>query len=509
MGRPPYTTGLHELGDGLHAWLQPDGGWGWSNAGLVRGEGASLLVDTLFDPDLTGRMLEAMAPLTDTAPLATLVNTHANGDHCYGNGMVHGAETVTSARAAEEMTSVPPSLLGALVSADLGDPVLEGYVRDAFGPFRFEGVEVPAPDRTFSGRLPLRVGGVEVELLELGPAHTGGDVVVHVPSAATVFAGDLAFIGGTPIVWAGPVSGWLRAIEVVAGLGVDTVVPGHGPVCGTAELLQVADYLSMVDREATARFEAGMSTQEAVADIDLGAYADWGEWERIVVNVDTVYRHLDPTRQPTDVVTLFSHMAHLRAGISAAACGGNVRSGAAPASDDGYWFAASDGVDLIAAGGDFVFVGGPFTAALLDRRSGIELEHVNHEEAETERDPEDQFLGMAGSGDAETITVGSRSVTLVPGTGEIVSRNRVEGFVPAANPLEAGTFTVTNSLDGLAVEDGSGGNWVFEVDSPMYDEGPVVGLGGWVFAPTSSGEIVAVELERAALDAAESAWRSR
>jgi glyoxylase-like metal-dependent hydrolase (beta-lactamase superfamily II) len=315
VGRPSYTTGLHELGDGLHAWLQPDGGWGWSNAGLVCGEGESLLVDTLFDPDLTASMLAAMGPLVAQAPLVSLVNTHANGDHCYGNGLVPGTPSITSAAAAEEMEAVPPSLLHLLVTAELGDPVLEGYLRDAFGPFRFDGVEVPAPDRTFSGRLSMRVGGVEVELLELGPAHTAGDVVVHVPSSATAFVGDLAFVGGTPLVWAGPISGWLAAIEVVVGLGVRTVVPGHGPVCGTEELEDVAGYLSMVDREATARFEAGMSAEDAARDIDLGGYAEWGAWERIVVNVDTVYRHLDPSRPLTDVVTLFSSMAHLRAGL--------------------------------------------------------------------------------------------------------------------------------------------------------------------------------------------------
>ena len=44
-----YSKGLHDLGDGCFAYLQPDGGWGWSNAGLVVGDGVSLLVDTLFD----------------------------------------------------------------------------------------------------------------------------------------------------------------------------------------------------------------------------------------------------------------------------------------------------------------------------------------------------------------------------------------------------------------------------------------------------------------------------
>src|SRR3954465_162003 len=106
-----YTKGLHDLGDGCFAYLQPDGGWGWSNAGLIVGDGSSLLVDTLFDLRLTGEMLAAMETLTAAAPIAPLVNTHANGDHCYGNELVSGAEIVASSAAAEEMSHVPPALL--------------------------------------------------------------------------------------------------------------------------------------------------------------------------------------------------------------------------------------------------------------------------------------------------------------------------------------------------------------------------------------------------------------
>ena len=63
--RVPYTRGLHEVGDRVWAWTLPDGGYGWSNAGLVAGDGASLLVDTLFDLALTREMLDAMKPMTD------------------------------------------------------------------------------------------------------------------------------------------------------------------------------------------------------------------------------------------------------------------------------------------------------------------------------------------------------------------------------------------------------------------------------------------------------------
>ena len=55
----PYTKGLHDLGYGCYGWLQPDGSWGWSNAGLVVDSGESLLVDTLFDLKLTAEMLAA------------------------------------------------------------------------------------------------------------------------------------------------------------------------------------------------------------------------------------------------------------------------------------------------------------------------------------------------------------------------------------------------------------------------------------------------------------------
>ncbi len=110
----PSELGLLEIGADCYAYVQPGGGWGWSNAGLVVGDGVSLLVDTLFDLHLTARMLESMAPVVGAAPIGTLVNTHANGDHCFGNQLLAGTEIVASTAAAAEMAEVPPALLAAL-----------------------------------------------------------------------------------------------------------------------------------------------------------------------------------------------------------------------------------------------------------------------------------------------------------------------------------------------------------------------------------------------------------
>ena len=312
-----FTKGVHEVGDGCHAYLQPDGGWGWSNAGLIVGDGASLLVDTLFDLHLTAEMLDALAPVTGAAPVQALVNTHANGDHCYGNSEAarrfEGVEIVASAATAEEMPEVPPSMLAALYQApgEVGD-----LFRSFFGEFDFDGIELEVPTRTFERRLDLDVGGRSVELIEVGPAHTRGDTIVHVPDARAVYTGDILFIGGTPIVWAGPLANWIAACDLMLGLDVDAVVPGHGPVTDRDGIVAVRDYLALVDREASDRFGEGMDAFEAARDIGaaLGVderFSEWGEFGRIAVNVEAVYRHLDPDHETPDVVEQFRRMAEL------------------------------------------------------------------------------------------------------------------------------------------------------------------------------------------------------
>ena len=245
-----YTHGLHEIGDGLFAYLQPDGGWGLSNAGLVAGEGASLLVDTLFDLRLTQEMLDAMAPVTDARPIATVVNTHGNGDHCYGNELTpQDARIYASEAAAEDMAAVPPAVMAALQEYDLGEE-LNAFVEYAFGRFTFDDIEFRPPTDTFSGSLTLDAGGRRVELTELGPAHTKGDVIAYVPDARAVFTGDILFIEGTPIMWAGPVDNWLAACDHIEGLDVDLVVPGHGRVTDKEGPRMVRRYLEFVRDEA-------------------------------------------------------------------------------------------------------------------------------------------------------------------------------------------------------------------------------------------------------------------
>lgn len=315
MSRSNYSLGLHEVGEGCFAYLQPDGGWGYSNAGLVVGDGASLLVDTLFDLKLTAAMLNSMEQATETAPISTVVNTHANGDHCYGNQLVEGANIVASSATAREMTEVPPSMLAALNKApgEVGD-----LFRSFFGDFEFDGIDLSLPTQTFDKRLDLNIGGREVQLIEVGPAHTAGDTIAYVPSTGSVFTGDILFIGGAPIVWAGPLQNWIAACDLIIGLEATVVVPGHGPLTDNVGVREVRDYLSYVLNEATERQAQGMDAFDAAKEICKNmmgdtskSFAGWKEFGRISVNVDTVYRTLDPQHQSPNVVEQFARMAAL------------------------------------------------------------------------------------------------------------------------------------------------------------------------------------------------------
>ncbi|MCV6969973.1 fumarylacetoacetate hydrolase family protein [Mycobacterium bohemicum] len=303
--RVPYTRGLHEVADRVWAWTLPDGGYGWSNAGLVAGDGAALLVDTLFDLALTREMLAAMGPITASAPITDALITHSNGDHTHGNQLLDPSVRIIAATGtAEEIAhGMAPEMLAMAQTANLG-PIATPYTRDRFGHFDFSGITVRNADETFERELTIEVGGRRVDLLNLGPAHTGADSVVHVPDAGVLFGGDLLFIGCTPIVWAGPIANWIAACDAMIALDAPIVVPGHGPVTDPDGIRAVRGYLVHVSEQAEAAHRKGLSWSEAADTIDLGEYGTWLDAERVVVNVYQRYRELDPDTPALEVMAL-------------------------------------------------------------------------------------------------------------------------------------------------------------------------------------------------------------
>ena len=313
LGIKPFNKGLSDLGNNIYCYLQPDGGWGWSNAGLIADGDESLIVDTLFDEDLTLEMLDSMksAEPKGMKNIRALINSHSNGDHCNGNNCVDTEEVISSEATLEEMSHESPEMMAALLIQAPEMGTLGKYFLECFGSFNFEGVTKRLPNTTFTGETQRQVGDKIVELIEVGPAHTNGDVLVHVPSDKVVFTGDILFIEGHPILWAGPVKNWINACDRIISMKVDFVVPGHGPVTDNRGVKAVRDYLVYIDTESRKRFDSGMSALEAVKEIDLDLFSTWGDAERIAVNVNSLYREYKGEEKREEITLLFQQMAEL------------------------------------------------------------------------------------------------------------------------------------------------------------------------------------------------------
>ena len=293
---PPQVV---EVADGLFAYVQPDGSWWINNTGFLVGSTGVVAIDTCSTERRTRGLLNAVAAVSDR-PIRTLVNTHHHGDHTNGNCLLPEATVIGHRRCRE---GVLATRIGGLEAV--------------FGEVEWGELEPSPPFVTFDERLDVHVDDLRVELHHVGtPAHTTGDVVAWVPERSVLYAGDLVFNGGTPFVLMGSVAGALVALDRVRALGAQTIVPGHGGVCGPDSIDAVAGYLRLVQDLAADAHAAGASPLEAARQADLGPYADLLDAERIVGNLHRAYAELDggAPGEPIDVVAAFADMVAYNGG---------------------------------------------------------------------------------------------------------------------------------------------------------------------------------------------------
>jgi cyclase len=311
--------GAHQwqtVGDGLHAWVHPTGDWGWSNAGMITSGAHALLVDTQWDERRTRDML-AIAPLPLGARIDTLVLTHGDGDHVWGNRVVAASEIVASGATAAHLASEDPQRFGrtAQLVAAIGRapvPPLPGpagrltevrrfarYMTRMTAPWAYTEVVRTAPTRTFDGSLDLTVGERSVRLVDVGSAHSPGDTYVHVPDDRVIFAGDLLFVGVAPVMWIGPVHQWVAALDEIISLAPAAIVPGHGPVGTVDDAATLRDYWEWAIEIGELAHAGGVSPAAAAeAAILAPEYAalPWGSWwspERLVISLTALQRAAD------------------------------------------------------------------------------------------------------------------------------------------------------------------------------------------------------------------------
>ncbi|WP_424216311.1 MBL fold metallo-hydrolase (plasmid) [Streptomyces sp. BI20] len=304
----PHEPRLHRIAQDTYGYLAHDGTWGRSNAGLVVSGQDALLIDTLFTVHQAHEMLSEIGRRVPTARIHTVINTHGDSDHWWGNQLLPHAEIIASEATRRHMLDDNSLALLDVVAAKAAPPALQAWAERTFAPFDFSGITPTPATRTFRGELTLDVGTRTVHLLEVGPAHTAGDVLVHVPDTNTLYAGDILFVGCHPVIHSGPIDNWITACRRVIDLDPTTIVPGHGPIVGTAEVHHFRDYLERLRDHAHHSHQAGRSVQEAASTLDLGPHAHLHDRERLVINLGVVYHQLDGGDRP-DEIALLQQMA--------------------------------------------------------------------------------------------------------------------------------------------------------------------------------------------------------
>ena len=275
---------VEEVSGGIYAYVQPDGSWFLNNTGFLVGRQGVVSIDTTSTERRTRAYLEAIARVT-VRPVRTLVNTHHHGDHTHGNCLLPLATILGHPLCREEVIKTPfPPFPGVWTPVEWGD------------------LEPTPPFVTFEGQLTVWVDDLRVELHSVGvAAHTTNDVVAWIPERSVLFSGDLVFVGGTPFVAMGSVSGSIAALEWLRRFGAETLVPGHGPVSGLAAIDDVQDYLRFVQETARRGKQAGLAPLDLARQTDLGRFAELSDRERLVGNLHRAYAELDGAPPGADI----------------------------------------------------------------------------------------------------------------------------------------------------------------------------------------------------------------
>jgi cyclase len=293
---PTWESGVRQLATNIYAYIQSKATWYWSNAGFIVGNDYVVVVDSLATVGLTERFRDEIKKITDR-PIRYLINTHHHGDHTYGNHVFAGATIISHDRCRHELTetgTMDPNLLNTI-----------------FPEFDFRGIAVTPAHITFDKQLTLHIDGREVRLLHFGPGHTIDDIIVHLPNERIIFAGDFIFLYSTPLGMEGSFAGWIKNLDAMAKLDAQAYIPGHGPVCGAEGLNLCRDYLVLVQGEAKKRFDKGMTVDEAAEDIDLGQFRQWPNHERILLNLERLWREFrgeDPATSKLNTAEAFLRM---------------------------------------------------------------------------------------------------------------------------------------------------------------------------------------------------------
>ena len=248
--------------------LQPYG----VSIGLIAGEQQAALIDCGSTPEQGAVLLERARNLVGI-PVSHVVITHPHHDHWFG---LAGMTEVTSIAHEDLLRNPEAEVLDAATAIGLS--------------------QLPTPDETFSLAKSLDLGGIRLEMLHLGPAHTRADIIVVVPGEDVIFMGDLIESAGDPQFGpASDVCNWPKVLDDALGASTEATrfVPGHASAGG--EKLAVNQEFCFQQRAEIAMIQSTVANL-VHRGVGLEHALESAEWpfgeETMQVALPLIYRQL-------------------------------------------------------------------------------------------------------------------------------------------------------------------------------------------------------------------------
>jgi len=294
-----------------------------ANACVIVNDQDVFVLDPGESPATARALVQDIKTITDK-PIRFVANSHFHFDHSHGN-QIFGPEVMVIApdRNYERLsgslgnvlqqqayaTQAAPALLQQRLDALKTQPLATDPQQLAMQQRQIAALELrivqekeikpTPPNVTFSTRMTIHSGSREIQLLYLGRGHTDTDLFVYLPKERIVCTGDMMESGLSYLndAW---VNEWPAALEKLAALDFDTVLPGHGvPFNGKDKIRAFQSYLTDLQKQVDTLRKQGLSAEDAVKRIDLSSHAaDWPQSRSINPDIRAVQRIYDVAADP-------------------------------------------------------------------------------------------------------------------------------------------------------------------------------------------------------------------
>jgi len=274
------------VGKAATAFIRPEEG---VNAGMIHTPAGMVLIDTTSSPAEARSLLEAVGVGVEDVRL--VINTHSHSDHTWGN-QVFACPILAQRLCRERMQA---SLKREWSRAALQSYLAEQEKANLEKAEEFRKVlaelQITPPDQVFDERFEGEMGGVGYEIIHLG-GHIPDLSVVWLPETRVLFASDLIFQGRYPYIFDADIPTWIAQLSRLLEFEAEAIIPGHGVMCGKAEILALQQYLKETWEHTAQHIRMGHSADETCTDPAYPVFSEQ-KYERLhQANIRYMYKQL-------------------------------------------------------------------------------------------------------------------------------------------------------------------------------------------------------------------------